>query len=102
MEKNTKLLSQIRWLLVGNFAIMALVGLGLLAGIRPLLKKSGEAVGQVTAIAKKAEPLVDSLAGKGIQAVKGLNARRLTNQGHDVIDSAVDKAKRFFGKDKKK
>ena len=55
MEKNTKLLSQIRWLLVGNFAIMALVGLGLLAGIRPLLKKSSEAVGQVTAIAKKAE-----------------------------------------------
>jgi hypothetical protein len=104
---NSKKLDRISFLLAANLMVMALGLIGLIVGLLPKLERVTESTERVEArfqeFADEVQPVVSAGAGKAVEAIKQIDAGRLsrtvTERSDELLDAAAEKARRFLNRD---
>lgn len=106
----TQRLSWMVYLLAANLIVTLAGTVALVFGFLPRLERAVQATERVEArfqgFADDVQPVVTAGAGKAIETIKQMDAKRLSESATDkadaLLDSATDRAKRFLERDKEK
>jgi hypothetical protein len=102
-------LDRISFLLTANLFVMAICGVGLVAGLLPKLGRLTEATERVEkrfqSFADDVQPVVSAGAGKVVDSIRQIDSERLSNTAtestDELIKAAGEKAKRYLEKKNK-
>ena len=108
-DETIKKLDRITTLLVANLAVMAIGTVALVAGLLPMLGRLADTTERVEkrlqSFADEVQPVVSAGAGKAIESIRKMDSDRLsktaTDRSDELLDSASERAKRYFDRDKK-
>ncbi|MES2789610.1 MAG: hypothetical protein V4719_08315 [Planctomycetota bacterium] len=109
-SSSSRKLTVIIYLLAANVVVVAItagvVGIGLLSKLERAVKATERIEARFHDFADAVQPVVSAGAGKAVEAIKKMDADKLsataTEKTNSLINSAAEKAKRFLDKDKNK
>lgn len=105
--ESSRKLTWVIWLLAANLIVMAIAAGAMAFGLLPKIERAIETTERVEArfqaFADEVQPVLTAGAGKAIETIKKMDAKKLsetaTEKTDSLLDAAAERAKRFLDRD---
>jgi len=106
--ESARKLNWVIWLLAANLIVMAVAAAAMVFGLLPKIERAIETTERVEArfqaFADEVQPVLSTGAGKAIETISKMDAKKLsetaTEQTDSLMEAATERAKRFLDRDK--